>query len=37
MAIHEAAKKWTIPIPKWKEALNHFAIMFENRMPKELT
>ncbi|MCA9125003.1 MAG: transposase [Planctomycetaceae bacterium] len=37
MAIHEASKKWTMPIPKWKEALNHFAIMFANRMPKELT
>ena len=34
MAIHEAAKKWTMPIPKWKEALNHIAIMFEDRMPK---
>ena len=37
MAIHEASTKWTMPIPKWKEALNHFAIMFANRMPKELT
>jgi transposase-like protein len=36
MAIREASKKWTMPIPKWKEALNHFAIMFEDRMPKEL-
>jgi transposase-like protein len=35
MAIHEAAKKWTMPIRKWKEALNHFAILFEGRMPKE--
>ena len=33
MAIHEASKKWTMPIPKWKEALNHFAILFEDRMP----
>lgn len=36
MAIHEASKKWTMPIPKWKEALNHFAILFEERMPKSL-
>jgi len=36
MAIHEASKKWTMPIPKWKEALNHFAILFEDRMPKNL-
>ena len=36
MAILEASKKWTMPIPKWKEALNHFAILFEGRMPKIL-
>jgi transposase-like protein len=36
MAIHEASKKWTKPIRHWKQALNHFAIMFEGRMP-ELT
>lgn len=36
MAIHEASKKWTMPIPKWKEALNHLAIMFAGRMPKNL-
>jgi putative transposase len=34
MAIHEASKKWTMPIHHWKDALNHFAILFENRMPK---
>jgi transposase-like protein len=34
MAIHEASKKWTMPIRNWKAALNHFAIMFEDRMPK---
>jgi putative transposase len=33
MAIHEASKKWTLPIPKWREALNYFAIIFENRLP----
>jgi transposase-like protein len=32
MAIHEAAKKWTMPIRNWKAALNHFAILFEGRM-----
>lgn len=36
MAIHEASKRWTKPIPKWKEALNHFAILFEDRMPANL-
>ena len=34
MAIHEASKKWTMPIRHWKQALNHFAIMFEERMPE---
>lgn len=36
MAIHEAAKHWTMPIRKWKEALNYFAILFSDRMPKHL-
>lgn len=36
MAIREAAKKWTRPIHHWKEALNHFAILYEGRLP-ELT
>jgi putative transposase len=35
MAIHEASKKWTLPIRHWKQALNHFAIMFEGRMPEQ--
>lgn len=34
MAIHEASKKWTMPIRHWKQALNHFAIMFEGRVPE---
>lgn len=34
MAIHEASKKWQLAVVNWKEALNHFAIMFEDRMPK---
>lgn len=33
MAIGEASKKWTMPIHHWKQALNHFAILFEDRMP----
>jgi len=32
MAIHEASKKWTMPITGWKAALNHFAVMFEGRL-----
>lgn len=36
MAISEASKRSTKALHNWKEALNHFAIMFEERMPKEL-
>jgi putative transposase len=34
LAIHEASKKWTMPIVGWKAALNHFAIAFEGRIPQ---
>jgi transposase-like protein len=34
MAIHEASKRWTMPIHHWKPALNHFAILYEDRMPE---
>lgn len=34
MAIHEASQKWTMPIHHWKQALNHFAILYEDRLPK---
>jgi len=34
MAIHEASKKWTMPIRHWKQALNHFAILYEGRLPE---
>jgi transposase-like protein len=37
MAISEASKKWTRPIHHWKQALNHFAIMYEDRMPKDMS
>jgi putative transposase len=33
LAIHEASKRWTMPIKGWKAALNHFAIAFEDRLP----
>jgi putative transposase len=33
LAIHEASKHWTMPIKGWKAALNHFAIVFEDRLP----
>ena len=37
MTIHEASKKWTMPIRHWKQALNHFAIMFEDRMSETVS
>jgi transposase-like protein len=36
MAIREASKKWTMPSPGWKAAMNHFAIVFEDRWPANL-
>jgi len=35
LAIQAASKKWTSPIRDWLMALNQFAIMFADRMPKE--
>jgi len=32
LAIQDAAKKWTMPISKWREAMNRFMIMFEDRL-----
>jgi putative transposase len=37
LAIHEASKKWTMPIKGWKAALNHLAIVFEGRLPLQTT
>jgi putative transposase len=37
LATGEAAKRWTMPIAGWKQALNHFAILFEGRMPSKFT
>jgi putative transposase len=37
MAIREASRRWTMPIRHWKQALNHFAILFEGRVPEDLT
>ncbi|MEI2781103.1 MAG: transposase [Candidatus Competibacter sp.] len=33
LAIEQAAKKWTLPVQDWKQALNRFAIQFEGRLP----
>jgi len=37
MAIREASRRWTMPIRHWKQALNYFAILFEGRVPEDLT
>jgi putative transposase len=36
VAITEASKRWTKALKNWKSALNHFAILFEDRMPKHI-
>ncbi len=36
LAIQGVSKKWTMPIKDWKQALNQFAIMFPERMPREV-
>lgn len=33
LALRNIAKKWTMPIHAWKDALNRFAIIYENRLP----
>src|SRR4029077_383464 len=33
LALRQAAKKWTIPIHHWREALNHSTILWPERMP----
>ena len=32
LALRNIAKKWTVPVPDWKGALNRFAILYENRL-----
>ena len=36
MALERIAKKWTMPIHSWSEALNRFAIEFGDRMPPQI-
>ena len=33
LALQNIAKKWTMPIKDWKAALNHFVILFGERVP----
>lgn len=32
LALKNISKKWTMPIRNWREAMNRFAIMFEDRL-----
>ena len=32
LGMQQIAKKWTVPIPEWKRALNQFAILLEDRV-----
>jgi len=32
LALMKITKKWNMPIQHWKQAMNHFAILFEDRM-----
>ena len=34
LALERASKKWTRPVQDWKGALNRFAILFEDRVPR---
>ena len=36
LALRNIAKKWTMPVHAWKDALNRFAILYENRLPANL-
>jgi len=33
LALQNAAKKWTMPIPNWSRAMNQFAILYDGRLP----
>jgi transposase-like protein len=37
LAVAEASKRWAMPVVGWKQALSHFAILFEGRLPLNLT
>ena len=36
LALKNASKKWTMPIPHWRQAMSQFAIIFEGRVPLEI-
>ena len=34
LAIRQAAKKWTMPVKNWSEALNYFTVLWPERMAR---
>ena len=34
LAIRHAAKKWTMPVKNWSQALNYFTVLWPERMAK---
>jgi len=34
LAIRRASERWSRPLKDWSRALNHFAIVFEGRVPQ---
>lgn len=36
LALRNVAKKWTIPPRPWKQALNQFAVLFQDRFPSSI-
>ncbi|HDO52458.1 MAG TPA: IS256 family transposase [Rhizobiales bacterium] len=36
LALRNAAKKWTMPARTWKQALNQFAVLFQDRFPSSI-
>jgi putative transposase len=36
LALKNASKKWTMPIPNWRLAMSQFSIIFEGRVPLEM-
>lgn len=37
LALRNAAKKWTMPPRTWKQALNQFAVLFQDRFPSSIS
>jgi putative transposase len=37
LALQRVARKWTRPVQDWKAALNRFAILYEDRLPRDVS